>query len=244
MRKSIVFEILIGYTFTNTKLSLASRKHLSLLSKKDAQNKYSISQHELATIGDKLVDVYFRKLLLSQDGGFEQSHYKHLVQNSSMRQYLFHIGLNAYLQLGNWELCKHETYDHMYGTFFEAIVGAIYLDSNAENAEKFIQLYVDRFLNVLNTQKHFRSATSLEKSTIYLDNLIINQWKLIRKKYKKHTGKVLKINCYFTKNNIYKITVNITSKKLNLHCYQITIENPQLLNGLQLLSTEIDKLTA
>ena len=144
MKKPTKFEQVLNYQYTNPNLRLAVARHVSLLSNEEAEARYGHSQAALAYRGDKTVAWLLDRHLSSsyQPQKFRNALLGKLGENQLMQRWIEARGLVKHLQYGNYKLVKKETYPHMLGTFFEAIVESLILDGSLAKAESIVQDYL------------------------------------------------------------------------------------------------------
>lgn len=167
MRKATKFEQTLGHTFGDSNLRRALRRHRSVLRDKEALKQYGYCQAELASRGDKTAAKLIRKHLGESSSAKLTSRpdYLYLIQNRTMRLWLADSGLDHFLIQSGHDTA--ESSDHIYGTYFEALLQALLMDGAYTFAESWLRSYVDSSL----ARSEFRTLSrtdnkSPEKKTI------------------------------------------------------------------------------
>ena len=137
----------LGVSFTNSNLLVEALTHRSYLNE---HREYAGSHNErLEFLGDAVLelattDFLFKKYLAKPEGELTAFRAA-LVNTVSLAESAQALGINEYLQLSKGEAKDTgRARDVILADAFEAIIGAIYLDSGYEAAEAFIakNLYV------------------------------------------------------------------------------------------------------
>lgn len=140
LRKTPEIELRIDYTFGNKQLLILAFTHRSYCN----ENK-NINEHNerLEFLGDSILnlliaDYLYRYLPKTPEG--ELSYLRsRLVEASSCVLYVQKLELEAYLLLGKGERMNDgRGRDTILADLFEAIIGAIYIDSGLQAAKKFL----------------------------------------------------------------------------------------------------------
>lgn len=132
-------ETKIGYRFANKQLLLLAFTHRSFIN----ENR-TVTEHNerLEFLGDSVLglmssDYLYRTLVKVPEGELSSLRAK-LVESSSCIAYIEKLDLGKYLLLGKGEKTNDgRGRDSILSDLFEAIIGAIYLDSGLEAAQQF-----------------------------------------------------------------------------------------------------------
>ena len=130
----------IKYTFKNKQLLVLSFVHRSFFN----EHRDLVQQHNerLEFLGDSVLGLIISDYLYSQlpleSEGFLSHMRSHIVEAGSCAQLLAHLGIAQYVLLGRGERMNDgRGRETILADLFEAIIGAIYLDSEIESAKKF-----------------------------------------------------------------------------------------------------------
>ncbi len=146
-------EKIIGYVFSNKDLLVRAFTHSSVCV--DTTRNYE----SLEFLGDSLLDFIVAKALLSlnpkADEGFLTQRRAELVSQEPLNNSIERLGLNKFLIVGKGEKLGHITkHTKVNSNLFEAVVGAIYLDSESvEAAEKFVLLALGDYIDGKNQKE-------------------------------------------------------------------------------------------
>ena len=149
-------EKIIGYSFKNKDLLNLALTHSSFA------HKYNIKNNErLEFLGDSILGFVVADFLIKEfleDEGKLTKLRAHMVSCEHLSEVISKFNLERYIKTSPEELRERET---VKGDFFEALLGAIYLDSNLETAKNFIfkmlELNKQKVLSVFNKSKDFKT---------------------------------------------------------------------------------------
>lgn len=129
----------INYFFSNISLLEEALTHPSLSKEKKLKTNYQ----RLEFLGDKVLSLIISEFLMAKhltesEGSLSKRH-ANLVSGETLAQIALKIELNEVIQLGyGEEKLGGKTNKRNLENALEAIIGAIYLDSNYENAKNFV----------------------------------------------------------------------------------------------------------
>ncbi len=132
------FEKNIGYKFTNKKLLRTALTH------KSYANEYKVESNEkLEFLGDAVLEFITSKYLYENYKYLKEGEMTKVrasvVCEESLHQVALKHNFSDFLIMGKSEIaCKGNTKTAILADSVEAVIAAIYLDSNLENARKFI----------------------------------------------------------------------------------------------------------
>ncbi len=150
-----------NYIFNNEKLFEQALTHSSF-----GSNNYE----RLEFLGDSILDFviakyYFKDNNLSE--GLLSRMRAHTVSQDNLCQVFDNLNLKKYVKLGN--SCKRLT-NSMKCDMFEALVAAIFLDSNLETCEKFVldTIFLDneKSLKLLDSKSKLQEIAQAKKLTV------------------------------------------------------------------------------
>jgi dsRNA-specific ribonuclease len=139
VRKPTKFEEKIGYTFKKTKLRSAILHHKSLVSDTNAYQKWGYYQHDLAYDGDAIYRLVLTRYMQSKEFAIvshsipikKYTEIRNILQSNEFMQFVVNrhkilnfLKTNRGLKQGNTSQMIHPC-----GTFIEAIIAAIFIDS-------------------------------------------------------------------------------------------------------------------
>lgn len=142
----------LGYTFCDKTLLTLAFTHRSFVN----ENREFIKEHNerLEFLGDAIlgfiVSEFLYKILPSSKEG-DLSHLKsRLVDASSCCQYVQKLGVQDYLLMGKGEMMNAgKGRDSILADLFEAVLGAIYMDTGIESVKAFFSRHFETFLMTL-----------------------------------------------------------------------------------------------
>lgn len=129
----------INYFFNNISLLEEALTHPSLSKEKKLKTNYQ----RLEFLGDKVLSLIISEFLMAKhltesEGSLSKRH-ANLVSGETLSQIALKIELNEVIQLGyGEEKLGGKNNKRNLENALEAIIGAIYLDSNYDNAKKFV----------------------------------------------------------------------------------------------------------
>jgi hypothetical protein len=137
--KPTKFEKAIGYRFRDQKLKRALLHHSSSLHTSKSYEKYGYVQNDLAKCGDYLLEFLFREFFQNYqyDWSKIQQIKSNYVSNAFLTSCLEHYNILQFHKTSDNKNLATKTICHRGGTFFEAIIWGIYIDSN-QNMKKVL----------------------------------------------------------------------------------------------------------
>jgi ribonuclease-3 len=157
------FSKTLDISFANQKLLVEALTHRSYLNE---HKEYSGSHNErLEFLGDAVLelvvtDFLFKKFPAKPEGELT-SYRAALVNTVSLAESAKALGVNDYILLSKGESKDiGRARDVILADAFEAIIGAIYLDSGFENAEKFIAKNVYGKIDAIISRRAYQDAKS------------------------------------------------------------------------------------
>ena len=124
----------IGYTFTSIELLEEALTHSSYI---DNNN---LNQERLEFLGDRVLGLVISEYLFinfnKEREGFLTNKFRYLVQNKQCTEVAKNIEILNFLKLGNSEKKKKEALsDSILANTIEALLGAIFLDSDYQSVQ-------------------------------------------------------------------------------------------------------------
>ena len=161
-----LLEDTIGIDFKNENLRSAVLTHKSNLPVDQALERYGYCQQHLALLGDTFLHNF-----VHNDPRFKPQH-RFLESNFMMYLWIKSMGLETTLELGDSPL-NFVQYIKAYGSYFEAIVYAIWITKGRDEAKKFIlESYLTRFdLLHLLQMKYDSAKKSLDNGHSFFSSL-------------------------------------------------------------------------
>lgn len=138
----------IFYNFCDEKLLVEALTHPSLSKDTQVQSNYQ----RLEFLGDKVLSLVIASFLMKKYPNETEGHLSRrqamLVSGETLSKIALEIGLEEFLQISVGEKkLGGKTNKRNLENALEAIIGAIYLDSNYENAKEFVMRFWDNYLN-------------------------------------------------------------------------------------------------
>ncbi len=173
----------LHYTFKNKKWLILACSHSSFVN----ENRKKTQEHNerIEFLGDSVLgmivcEFLFENFLECSEGKLSNLKAK-LVDAVACHQYIDRLGLNSYILLGKGELQHlHRSERRIYANFFEALVGAIFLDGGFEEAKNFfLYHFKDSIQQILNESVPNFKATlqeySQEKYHIHPQYILVSE---------------------------------------------------------------------
>lgn len=150
-------EKIIGYEFKDNSLLSLALTHSSFLYKKDGKD-----NERLEFLGDSIIGFVVAEFLaknFSQNEGMLTKYRSCIVSCSHLSEIVTSLGLNKFLKVNSKDLKDNES---VKGDFCEALIGAIYLDSNLDECKKFIYNFLnltkENVLRIYNENVDYKSV--------------------------------------------------------------------------------------
>lgn len=199
-------EMRIGYTFKNKKLAEMAITHKSFAYEKGLDTLDSYNER-IEFLGDAILEFVISKELYSRLPNIKEGELTkkraRIVCEKSLCEVVNKYDLADCLRLGNCELkMKNNKKDAMLADMFEAILGAIYLDSGLEVAENIcLKMLEQTIIDVVNNDaKNDDYKTSLQELVQKEKNSIV-KYKHVREEGPAH-------------NRVFYVEVYINDKKM------------------------------
>jgi dsRNA-specific ribonuclease len=143
-----LFEQALCLDLQNPKLVAAVCRHETIVDRMTALRRYGHEQNLLALLGDRLVSEVFKK----QTSAYKNQQVceinstpapnSNCLSNKYMYHYVHDHGLAKFLYIDTTNFSRKMLY-HEYGTFFEAIVAAIYMQKGFKVMEQWCNNYFE-----------------------------------------------------------------------------------------------------
>ena len=163
-KKLSIFEEKIGYQFQNKTLLQNALTHSSYANEKHFA--YEKNNERLEFLGDAVLELVSSDFLFHEQAKAEEGDMSKLraslVCERSLAQCAREIELGTFLFLGKGEAATGGAgRDSILSDAFEAVIGAIYLDSGLEEASHFIHAYV--LSDIEHKKLYYDSKTILQE---------------------------------------------------------------------------------
>ena len=133
----------INYIFKNKNILVTATTHKSF----DTNNNYE----QLEFLGDRVLGLVISKKLIdifpNEKEGVLDKKYANLVNKKTCQVIAKQFKLSSYMRYGSSFKNLKTTGDKVLGDCLEAIIGAIFMDSNFNLAEKFVLMSWKNYLN-------------------------------------------------------------------------------------------------
>ena len=133
----------INYIFKNQNILVTATTHKSF----DTNNNYE----QLEFLGDRVLGLVISKKLIdifpNEKEGVLDKKYANLVNKKTCQVIAKQFKLSSYMRYGSSFKNLKTTGDKVLGDCLEAIIGAIFMDSNFNLAEKFVLMSWKNYLN-------------------------------------------------------------------------------------------------
>ncbi|MBO5453810.1 MAG: ribonuclease III [Clostridia bacterium] len=154
------FEKNICYSFNNKELLSVALTHSSYAN----EHKGAISNERLEFLGDKVLDLIVSTNLYRMYPDYNEGKMSKLrseiVREKSLAKFSKKLGVDKFLKLGRSEVIVHgEQKESILSDCFEALLGAIYMDSDFSTAEYWVNSIVKpaSYHSYLNIQSDSKS---------------------------------------------------------------------------------------
>ena len=153
-----LLEEILGYSFDNKVLLNQSLTHPSSKGSKD------FNMERLEFLGDRVLGLIISEKLYLEFDDFKEGqlskHYNHLVQRSSCVVVAKKINLENFIIIGKSEFSKKGLRDSILSNVLEAVIGAIFIDSDYNNAKSAVLRLWSDFLSHENLSKKILNPKS------------------------------------------------------------------------------------
>lgn len=186
----------IGYKFANENLLILSLTHSSASSKENNER--------LEFLGDSLLGLIISEQIFSLHPNLGEGELTRLrsalVKGETLSSLLKGMDVTQFVILGDSiknNVCQS---DKFYANFFEALLGAIYLDSNLEVCRKLILKWFDDLLKQTNLQTE-KDNKSLLQEYLLCSGHVLPSYRIVCKKGPDH-DKLFEVECLIKQLNV------------------------------------------
>lgn len=163
------FEENIGYKFTNKDILTEALTHSSYANEHKA-NKFKDNER-LEFLGDAILDLVVSDFLYKKHKDLPEGDLSKLRASIVCEAFLIkaakEISLGQFMLLGKGEeMTGGRQRTSVLADAFEAVIGAIYLDSGLESAQKFIHKFIISFMESLTESKRIEDYKTQLQETI------------------------------------------------------------------------------
>ena len=172
----------IGYEFKNKELLKNALTHTSYAYENNVE-----SNEKLEFLGDSILEFLSSKYLFNNYKNLKEGEMTKVRATVVCEESLYKIALkhnfSDFLFLGKSERTSKGTKKAILADSVEAVIAAIYLDSNLENAEKFIEANIEEFMEYAS-----KNVGTKDYKTVLQEKLQINGDVLIKYEIIKEEG--------------------------------------------------------
>jgi ribonuclease-3 len=148
-------EEIIGYNFKNKNLLKTALTHSSYSNENNGEN-----NERLEFLGDAVLDLIISNYLYRNYKNFKEGDMTkkraQIVCEHSLVHFSKKINLQSYILLGNG--VEHCIQESIIADAFEALLGAVYLDSSLQEVTKIVDKLVIPYINELTDVKDYKST--------------------------------------------------------------------------------------
>ncbi len=203
MKDLLEFEKKINYIFKNKKLLKEAFTHCSYLN--EYNNKNINHNERLEFLGDAVLELAATKFLYNKfpkkTEGELTSIRSALVNTYSLSKKSSELELNNYILLAKGEKDSKKGRHHILANTFEAIIGAIFIDSGFEKAEDFLEKNLFDYVDEIIKNKLYNDPKSHFQELAQEHKKITPTYKLIKDKGPDH-DKIFVLGLYLGKELI------------------------------------------
>lgn len=195
------FELSINYVFTDKKILVKALTHSSLEEKNDS---YEVMEF----LGDSILNFVVTKYLFIKYDKLKEGELtdkkSRLINSKTLTKVANKINLKKYIRVGP---SLEKITNNIISDCYEALVAAIYLDSNLETAEKFIK-------------------ESLLENLLFFETEMNYKGRLLETCIKKKISLPI-FDTKFLKKNIFETRIEIKSLNLVNHATGVSIKEAE-----------------
>ncbi|MCS6956391.1 MAG: ribonuclease III [Patescibacteria group bacterium] len=190
----------IGYFFKNISFLKNAFVHRSYLN--ENKNYPLPSNERLEFLGDSVLSLITSVYLFKNYPHLKEGEYTEIksiiVKTESLAQVSLLIGLNNYLLLSKGEeKMEGRKNKNILADCFEALIGAIFLDSNFENSYQFVVKFLfDKKLDKIIKSKEYQSFKTRLQEKIQAKYKSLPQYQVLEEKGPEHK-RVFKVGVFF-----------------------------------------------
>jgi ribonuclease-3 len=170
-------EVLLGHSFRDKNLLLNALSHASI--KADDRP----SNERLEFLGDSVLGLVVSEVLYrrfpDEDEGVLTRIKSHAVSRASLQRIAAALGLDRFILVGKGVL-KREIPASLLGNLFEAIVGAMYLDTGLAAARRFILRHLDLVIDEIVEDRAERNYKSILQHFCQREHGAVPVYKVLR----------------------------------------------------------------
>jgi ribonuclease III len=232
------FQEVIHYKIVRKEFFITALTHRSFLKIRKDQVKAGVYSNErLEFLGDAVLDLVVAEFLfnnfpLNEEGDLTKFR-SILVNKRFLAERAKHIRLQDYLLASNTALRSiEEGYDTILSDAYEALIGAIFLDSGYSAAKKFLnhEIFVKLDVKWLNQFDENHKSKLLEYSQAHTD--FIPEYKVIKEEGPEH-NKLFTVEVYLSSNRL-GLGVGRSKKQAEQEAAKIALQNLEILESLGL----------
>lgn len=179
------FEDIIKYKFSDRKWLICAMTHTSYAHEQSDHGKIVKSNERLEFLGDSVLSLVVTNYLFDNYSQIEEGDMtdirKYTVDTEALSSYARSIDLGNYLLLGKGEeLTNGREKNKLLENAFEALIAAMYKDSNLETVEKFLtpffQKRIENFFTIDNTDPKTALQQIIQLSPgEHLEYILVNE---------------------------------------------------------------------
>lgn len=198
----------IGYTFSNKELQIQSLTHRSASGK---------NNERLEFLGDSILGFVISKELFqrfpdAQEGQLSRLRAS-LVKGDTLAKIARELELGNYLQLGSGEL-KSGGYrrSSILADAFEALIGAVYLDSDIKQAEHFVLQFYNEKLAVCDPSKAQKDPKTQLQEILQAEASALPVYTVLKTGGEAH-NQTFEVECFIQERNIKQTGTGTSRRK-------------------------------
>ena len=176
------FQEKIGYKFKDEKLLKTALTHTSYA----YENKLE-SNEKLEYLGDSILEFISSKYLYNNYKELEMTKVRaYAVCEDSLYQVALQNNFSDFLYLGKSEKSTNNDKKAILADSVEAVIAAIYLDSNIEEAEKFILINIKEQLEYARSHVGVKDYKTVLQEKLQADGVVIIKYNIIKEEGPDH----------------------------------------------------------
>ena len=198
----------IGYTFNNKELQKLALTHRSISAK---------NYERLEFLGDSILGFVISKELFKRFPNAQEGQLSRLraslVKGDTLAKIARELELGDYLKLGSGEL-KSGGYrrSSILADAFEALIGAVYLDSDIQQAEKFVTQFYSERLDACDPRKAEKDPKTQLQEILQAEASALPVYTVLQTGGEAH-NQTFEVECYLEQRNIRQTATGTSRRK-------------------------------
>lgn len=215
----------LGYVFNNKRLLLEAITHRSFFH--ESPNDNCNYNERLEFLGDAVLGLSISHILFLYEPNLTEASMSkmksYLVNKSVLFEIALSLSLGNYIRLGKGEeLSGGRSKKSVIADAMEALIGAIFLDSNYETVRSLIyRLYLNKISDVISQKEGYDFKSELQEKVQRIFG-VLPEYRIIKQEGEEHM-KIFTVEVYI-KNNTYGIAQGKSKKEAQMFAAKKALE--------------------